>query len=71
LGKDIPDRVGRRVHEGLTRLHQVFEHGQIEGAIRAAFWLGLSLIRNCEQARAGCRLMRARRLLEVNKLDGV
>jgi DNA-binding CsgD family transcriptional regulator len=58
--------------ETLTRLNHVcLEQGLVEGAVRAAFWLGLSLVSKGEQARGGGWLMRAQRLLEENKLDSV
>ena len=58
--------------DALTRLHHTcLEQGQIDAAVRAAFWLGLSLIGKGEQARGGGWLMRAQRLLDENNLDSV
>ncbi len=54
--------------EILTRLHHMLlEHGEIERAVRAAFWLGMSLFGKGEHARGGGWLMRAQRLLEESK----
>jgi ATP/maltotriose-dependent transcriptional regulator MalT len=58
--------------EALTRLHHAcLEHGQIEGAVGAAFWLGFSLVGKGEHARGSGWLMRAQRLLEEGKLESV
>ena len=66
IGKD--DECG----ETLTRLHQEFlQRGETEPAIRAAFWLGFTLVMRGEHARGGGWLTRAQRLLEENHLDCV
>jgi DNA-binding CsgD family transcriptional regulator len=58
--------------EVLTRLHNEYlEHGQIERSVRAAFWLGLTLMNKGEHARGSGWLMRAQRLLEDNKRECV
>src|SRR5262245_43358375 len=58
--------------DALTRVHHAcLEQGQIESAVRAAFWLGLSLVGRGEHARGGGWLQRAHRLLEDNALESV
>lgn len=58
--------------EALTRLHQEFlQRGQTERAIRAAFWVGFTLVMRGEHARGGGWLMRAQRLLEEDQRDCV
>lgn len=58
--------------EALTRLHQEFlQRGQTERAIRAAFWVGFTLVMKGEHARGGGWLMRAQRLLEETQRDCV
>jgi DNA-binding CsgD family transcriptional regulator len=58
--------------ETLTRLHHEYQElGEIEGAVRAAFWLGMNLMGKGEHARASGWLMRAQRLLEENKRECV
>jgi DNA-binding CsgD family transcriptional regulator len=78
---DDLDRLGQAAHligndeasaDALTRLHHAcLEQGRIEGAVRAAFWLGFGLVGKGEQARGGGWLMRAQRLLEENELESV
>ena len=58
--------------EALTRLHQEYlQRGETERAIRAAFWLGFTLVMRGEHARGGGWLTRAQRLLEENQRDCV
>jgi DNA-binding CsgD family transcriptional regulator len=58
--------------EALTRLHQEFlQRGQTERAIRAAFWVGFTLVMRGEEARGGGWLMRAQRLLDQDQRDCV
>ena len=49
----------------LARAHQEFlQKGQIQPAVRCAFWLGFTALTNQETAKAGGWLARANRLLE-------
>jgi len=54
-----------RAHQECVRL------GEIERAVRYAFWLAFGLFDSGEMARAGGWLARGQRLLEENKLDCV
>jgi DNA-binding CsgD family transcriptional regulator len=57
--------VGARAH------HEFLRQGQVERAVRCAFWLGFSLIEQGDEARGGGWLARARRLLDDAQLDCV
>ena len=53
-----------------ARAHQAFlDHGDSEGAARAAFWLGFSLMQRGAIAPASGWFARARRLLDEGQLD--
>jgi len=59
LGKEVEGA------DTLARAHQEFlEKGQIQPAVRCAFWLGFTALTNHENAKAGGWLSRANRLLE-------
>ncbi len=56
--------------EILTRAHQELRsRGEIERAVRCAFWLGFNLQNKGEDARAGGWLARSRRLLEESGIE--
>jgi DNA-binding CsgD family transcriptional regulator len=57
--------VGARAH------HEFLRRGQVERAVRGAFWLGFSFIDQGDEARGGGWLARARRLLDDAQLDCV
>jgi DNA-binding CsgD family transcriptional regulator/tetratricopeptide (TPR) repeat protein len=66
LGKDAESA------DYLTRAHQGYlAAGQIDRAVRCAFWLGFSLLSNGDQARGGGWLARAQRLLDDGRRDCV
>jgi DNA-binding CsgD family transcriptional regulator len=53
-----------------ARAHQEFlNRGDVERAVRSAFWLGFGLLNRGEQARGGGWIARARRLLEEGQRD--
>ena len=55
-----------------TRAHQEFlGRGDVERAVRCAFWLAFGLLNRGEQARGGGWIARARRLLEEEQRDCV
>jgi DNA-binding CsgD family transcriptional regulator len=56
---------GARAH------HEFLRRGQVERAVRCAFWLGFSFIEQGDEARGGGWLARARRLLDDAQLDCV
>lgn len=51
--------------------HELLDRGQLAGAARSAFWLGLSLIQRGDRARGGGWIARARRLLDQSDEDCV
>jgi DNA-binding CsgD family transcriptional regulator len=56
----------------MERAHQGFlGAGQVQRAVRCAFWIGMAFMERAEAARAGGWLARARRLLEASDLDCV
>jgi DNA-binding CsgD family transcriptional regulator len=56
----------------LSRAHQSFlKDGEVESAVRCAFWLGFSAMLKGDMAQAGGWLARARRLLDDGKQDCV
>ena len=57
--------VGARAH------HEFLRRGQVERAVRCAFWMGFSLIEQGDEARGGGWLARGRRLLDDAQLDCV
>jgi DNA-binding CsgD family transcriptional regulator len=55
-----------------ARAHQEFlNQGQVERAVRCAFWLGFGLLNGGEQARGAGWVARARRLLDERQRDCV
>jgi DNA-binding CsgD family transcriptional regulator len=55
-----------------ARAHQEFlSRGEVERAVRCAFWLGFGFLERGDQARGGGWLARARRLLDDGQLDCV
>ncbi len=56
---------GSRAH------HEFLRRGEVERAVRCAFWLGFSFIEPGDEARGGGWLARARRLLDDAQLDCV
>jgi DNA-binding CsgD family transcriptional regulator len=55
-----------------ARAHQEFlSRGEVERAVRCAFWLAFALLEQGDQARGGGWLARARRLLDDAQLDCV
>jgi DNA-binding CsgD family transcriptional regulator/tetratricopeptide (TPR) repeat protein len=55
-----------------ARAHKTYHKiGNVQGAIRCAFWLGLTLLNKGESAHGGGWIARARRLLDEEKLDCV
>ena len=55
-----------------ARAHRAYlDSGDTPGAVRCAFWLGISLYLAGEDARGGGWLARAERLLDESRLDGV
>ena len=56
---------GARAH------HEFLRRGEVERAVRCAFWLGFSFIDQGDEARGGGWLARARRLLDDAQLDCV
>ena len=57
--------IGARAH------HEFLRRGEVERAVRCAFWVGYSLLERGEHARGGGWLARARRLLDDHQLDCV
>jgi DNA-binding CsgD family transcriptional regulator len=57
--------IGARAH------HEFLRRGEVERAVRCAFWVGYSLLEQGEHARGGGWLARARRLLDDHQLDCV
>ncbi len=58
--------------ELLTRAHQAFlSNGDVERAVRSAFWIGFEMLTKGEPSRASGWLSRARRLLDDAQLDCV
>jgi DNA-binding CsgD family transcriptional regulator len=57
--------IGTRAH------HEFLRRGEVERAVRCAFWVGYSLLERGEHARGGGWLARARRLLDDHQLDCV
>jgi DNA-binding CsgD family transcriptional regulator len=57
--------LGARAH------HEFLRRGEVERAVRCAFWVGYSLLEQGEHARGGGWLARARRLLDDHQLDCV
>jgi DNA-binding CsgD family transcriptional regulator len=57
--------IGARAH------HEFLRRGEIERAVRCAFWLAFGLLERGDQARGGGWLARARRLLDDGRLDCV
>jgi DNA-binding CsgD family transcriptional regulator len=55
-----------------ARAHQEFlRRGEVERAVRCAFWLAFAFLEQGDQARGGGWLARARRLLDDGRLDCV
>jgi DNA-binding CsgD family transcriptional regulator len=55
-----------------ARAHQEFlSRGEVERAVRCAFWLAFAFLEQGDQARGGGWLARARRLLDDGRLDCV
>lgn len=55
-----------------TRAHQEFlSRGEVERAVRSAFWLAFGLLARGEDARGGGWIARARRLLDEDRRDCV
>jgi DNA-binding CsgD family transcriptional regulator len=53
-----------------ARAHQEFlSRGEVERAVRCAFWLASGLVNKGERARAGGWIARARRLLDERQID--
>ena len=57
--------IGARAHNKFLR------RGEVERAVRCAFWLAFGLLERGDQARGGGWLARARRLLDDGRLDCV
>jgi DNA-binding CsgD family transcriptional regulator len=57
--------IGARAH------HEFLRRGEVERAVRCAFWLAFGLLERGDQARGGGWLARARRLLDDGQLDCV
>jgi DNA-binding CsgD family transcriptional regulator len=62
---DDTAEVGARAHHGFLN------RGEVERAVRCAFWLALGFFNRGEQARGGGWMARARRLLDDGQLDCV
>jgi DNA-binding CsgD family transcriptional regulator len=61
---DVAD-VGARAH------HEFLKRGEVERAVRCAFWLAFGFLNRGDQARGGGWMARARRLLDDGQLDCV
>jgi DNA-binding CsgD family transcriptional regulator len=57
--------VGARAH------HEFLRRGEVERAVRCAFWLAFGFLERGDQARGGGWMARARRLLDDGQLDCV